>query len=91
MRISRRTFAKAGAIATLGLAAAPAGKVLGANDRIRLGVIGVANRGRQLISAFLAHADMEIVALCDVSKSTLEAANASARTARRPPSATSAS
>ncbi|MFH1919377.1 MAG: Gfo/Idh/MocA family oxidoreductase [Planctomycetota bacterium] len=50
--------------------------VIGANDRIRLGFIGVANRGGQLMSAFLKHEDMEIAALCDVSKSTLEKANA---------------
>lgn len=45
-----------------------------ANDRIRLGFIGVANRGGQLISAFQNHDDMEIVALCDVQGSTLAAA-----------------
>jgi len=45
--------------------------VIGANDRIRLGFIGVANRGGQLITAFLNHDDMEIAALCDVDKSTL--------------------
>ncbi len=46
----------------------------GANDRIRLGFIGVANRGGQLISAFQAHQDMEIVALCDVHGAVLQAA-----------------
>ena len=47
-------------------------KIIGANDRIRLAFIGVANRGGQLISAFLKHDDMEIAALCDVQGSTLE-------------------
>jgi predicted dehydrogenase len=47
-------------------------RIIGANDRIRLGFIGVANRGGQLISAFLPHKDMEIAALCDVQGSTLE-------------------
>jgi len=75
-RISRRTFAKAGAAATLGLAAVSPARARGANDRIRLGFIGVANRGGQLISAFSKHDDMEIVALCDVCESTLNAANA---------------
>jgi predicted dehydrogenase len=50
--------------------------IIGANDRIRLGFIGVANRGGQLMTAFLKHDDMEIVALCDVAKSTLQKANA---------------
>lgn len=48
----------------------------GANDRIRLGFIGVANRGGQLLSAFLNHDDMEVAALCDVHGSVLEAAKA---------------
>ena len=51
-------------------------RIVGANDRVRLGFIGVANRGGQLISAFLKHDDMEIVALCDVQRSTLDKANA---------------
>ena len=58
------------------------GKILGANDRIRLGFIGVANRGGQLISAFLPHDDAQIVALCDVSQPTLE--KAAARFDRKP-------
>ena len=33
-------------------------KIIGANDRIRLGFIGVANRGGQLMTAFLKHDDM---------------------------------
>jgi predicted dehydrogenase len=74
-RITRRTFTRAGAAAALGLTAVQAGKAAGANDRIRLGFIGVANRGGQLISAFRQHKDMEIVALCDVCQSTLNAAN----------------
>lgn len=77
-KITRRTFTQASAAATLGWAtlASAAPRVLGANDRIRLGFIGVANRGGQLMTAFLKHSDMEIVALCDVSGSTLEQARA---------------
>jgi predicted dehydrogenase len=79
-KINRRTFTKAGAAATLGLVAAQAGpaiaaRPLGANDRIRLGFIGVANRGGQLLDAFLTHKDIEVVALCDVNSTTLGKAN----------------
>ena len=73
-RITRRTFAKAGAAAAWGLTAFQAGRVLGANDRIRLGFLGVANRGGQLLTAFLRQSDIEVAALCDVHKPTLEAA-----------------
>jgi predicted dehydrogenase len=72
-RIDRRTFTKSSAAAAaLGLAAAATPRAAraasrqGANERIRLGFIGVANRGGQLMDAFLEHDDMEIVAVCDV-------------------------
>ena len=48
--------------------------MLGANDRVRLGFIGVANRGMQLIAAFLENPDAEVAALCDIRQSTLEKA-----------------
>ncbi|MCL4205820.1 MAG: Gfo/Idh/MocA family oxidoreductase [Pirellulaceae bacterium] len=77
-RIDRRTFTKSGAAAAMGLAtvaAAPravrAANALGANEKIRLGFIGVANRGGQLIDGFMAHDDMEIVAVCDVDQEVL--------------------
>jgi len=73
-KLTRREFTKAGAAATVGLTAAQYARAQGANERVRLGVIGVANRGGQLISAFLNHEDCEIAALCDVQKSTLDAA-----------------
>ena len=73
--ITRRAFTKTTAAVTLGLTAAQTSRALGANDRVRLGFIGVANRGGQLMTAFMEHADMEIVALCDVHKPTLEKAN----------------
>src|SRR5271166_4914888 len=65
---NRREFSKAAvtaAAASAVLAPAPA-EVLGVGDQIRLGFIGVGNRGCQLLKAFLAHPDAKIVALCDV-------------------------
>ena len=72
-RIDRRTFAKTSAAVAMSLSALQTTRVLGANDRIRVGFIGVANRGNQLIKAFLENKDVDIVALCDVAKTTLEA------------------
>lgn len=64
-QVTRRSFAKtlvmAGATTALS-----AGRVLGANDRVRLGFIGLGNRGDQVLDAFLAHPDAEVVALCDL-------------------------
>ena len=65
--MTRRAFS-AGVLAA-GVAAGTrrsARAVPGANERVRLGFIGVGNRGDQLIDAFKRHQDMEIAALCDV-------------------------
>ncbi|GIW87440.1 MAG: NADH-dependent dehydrogenase [Isosphaeraceae bacterium] len=49
-----------------GLTALSASRVMGANERIRLGLIGLGNRGDQVLSAFLEHPDCQVVALCDL-------------------------
>ena len=69
--VSRRGFMQGSAVvgaATL----LSAKRAQGANERIRAGFIVVANRGGQLIKAALPHEDMEIVAVCDVHKPTME-------------------
>ncbi|MDY0164992.1 MAG: Gfo/Idh/MocA family oxidoreductase [Thermoguttaceae bacterium] len=74
-RLSRRAFSQAGAVTLFGLTALNSSRVLGANERVRLGFIGIGSRGSQVAAAFAQHADTEIAALCDVSRSTLENAN----------------
>ncbi len=66
--IDRRAFSKAAMAATTVATAASLapGRVLGANDQVRLGFIGVGNRGCQLLKGFLAQPDAQVVALCDV-------------------------
>jgi predicted dehydrogenase len=63
--LTRRDFAKtvtaAGATAALGGL-----RVLGANERVRLGFIGLGNRGDQVLDAFLKQSDAQVVALCDL-------------------------
>ncbi len=66
---SRRDFlsrsSKAATALTLGLAATSQAAP-GSNSRIRLGFIGVGNRGSQLLHSFMKHDDMEVAAICDV-------------------------
>lgn len=66
---SRRDFisktARTAAGAGVTLAAASWSSVLGANDRIRLGVIGTGNRGQDVMAAFLKQPGVDVVALCD--------------------------
>ncbi len=75
MNANRRTFTKATAIA---LTAASYTRVRGANEKIRLGFIGVGNRGDQLLDAFLVHKDCEVAAISDVYEPYLPAANTKA-------------
>jgi len=41
-------------------------RISGANGKIRIGFIGVGNRGSQLLNLFMKEADCEIAALCDI-------------------------
>lgn len=60
---TRRGFARASAAA---LAAASYSRVLGANDRVRLGFIGVGNRGSNLLRRTKEYGDQQITAVCDL-------------------------
>jgi predicted dehydrogenase len=66
---TRREFLKDSAVASAAAAAwgglAPA-RVLGANDRVRVGVLGAGGRARGLMRNFLNVPGVEIVAVCDV-------------------------
>src|SRR5262244_3769833 len=66
MEITRRSFLTVGA-ATLALG----GKVLGANDRVRIAICGTRGRGKDHIRGFAKVANAEIAALCDVDERVL--------------------
>jgi predicted dehydrogenase len=68
---SRRSFLQAAAAAVV---ARPAfgSHIQGANDRIRLGVIGTGSRGSMLGRFFERQRDCELVAACDVAGSRLD-------------------
>ena len=63
--LTRRSF-QASAAAAAGLTALQASRAWGANERIRVGFIGVGNRGMQVLEAFLRHSDCEVPVVCDV-------------------------
>jgi predicted dehydrogenase len=68
----RRTFLKASAVAAAGLASASsAKKVLGANDRIRIAVVGVRGRGWDHVKEYRPIPGVEIAYLCDVDENVL--------------------
>jgi predicted dehydrogenase len=72
MNTSRRQFIKTTAVGAAGLAfsARSYGKILGANDRVRVGIVGFSNRARgALIPSFLKHnkeLNFEFVAISDI-------------------------
>jgi predicted dehydrogenase len=79
MSISRRDFVKDSTITAIGtglaLSSGPfAGKVLGANEKITVGVIGCGSQGRWNMRDFLRQPDVQIAAVCDVYEANLNQA-----------------
>src|SRR5215472_4746543 len=62
---TRRTFLKQAAIGAAALAY-PTSKVLGANDRVRVGMIGVGDRGNDLLDQVVKVPNVDLVAMADV-------------------------
>ncbi len=62
---TRRTFLKQAAMGAAVLAY-PSSKVLGANDRIRVGMIGVGDRGNDLLDQVVKVPNVELVVMADV-------------------------
>lgn len=67
---SRRNFIGNGAAVLAGSIAAPS--VLGANERIRLGIIGPGDRGMQIVREAMACPNTEMVAFADIYTKRLE-------------------
>ncbi len=74
-KVSRRDFARAASAAT----ALSYSRVMGANDRVRMGYIGLGNRGDQVHDAFLEHGDNVTVAVCDLKEEYMDFAAAKSR------------
>src|SRR5262249_43275430 len=64
-RISRRAFTRTGVAAIAGTALSRM-RILGANDRINIGIIGAGDRGMQTWPIFLKQPHVAPVAVCDV-------------------------
>ncbi|MFN7925541.1 MAG: Gfo/Idh/MocA family oxidoreductase [Bryobacteraceae bacterium] len=68
--VSRRVFAAT---------ALSYSRVFGANDRVRVGYVGLGNRGDQVHDAFLEHGDAQTVAICDLKQEYLDLAASKSR------------
>jgi predicted dehydrogenase len=72
--IDRRRFL--GAAASTGLALAASGRVLGANDRVVVGVMGMGGRGTSLAETFQRQSNVEVAYVCDPDRSRADRATA---------------
>lgn len=78
--VSRRNFLKTATYGAAAAAVKPAwARVIGANDRINVAMIGIGGRGSSLLDMVLEHRkskqDIEVVALCDVYQKRLNKAS----------------
>src|SRR5690348_2781096 len=64
--VPRRDFLKQAAIGTAAFMLYPPARVLGANDRVRVGMIGVGGRGSELLKQIVAVPNVELVAMADI-------------------------
>ena len=71
--MKRRDFLRSSAAAALA-GSTVTNRVLGANDRFRVGVMGLGGRGRHLSRVLAARNDVEITHLCDVDSRVLDKA-----------------
>lgn len=63
---NRRTFLKQAAMGTAAAIVLPSAKVLGANNRVRVGMIGVGDRGTDLLNQVRGQSGVELVAMADI-------------------------
>ncbi|MGB5190349.1 MAG: gfo/Idh/MocA family oxidoreductase, partial [Robiginitalea sp.] len=74
----RRSFLKKGLLGSSAALFVPPmlwaqpGQLVGANDRIRLGLIGCNGMGFSNLSSFMRHPEVEVAALCDVDTRVLD-------------------
>jgi predicted dehydrogenase len=73
IKTTRRDFIVKSGLATAGVAlgassvsALSYNRIPGSNDKIRMGFIGLGNRGSQLLKLFMQHPDVEVSAFCDL-------------------------
>ncbi len=64
--MNRRRFARTVAVGAAAMSAASYNRVLGANGKINLGLIGCGGRGKNVLESFVANSSIQANALCDV-------------------------
>src|SRR5215467_4016563 len=65
-RIRRRDFIKKAALGTAAFMVQPTSRLLGANDRVRVGMIGCGGRGQELLKQLVAVPNAQFAAVADI-------------------------
>ncbi|HEX7958794.1 MAG TPA: Gfo/Idh/MocA family oxidoreductase [Terriglobales bacterium] len=65
-KVARRDFLKTAALGTAAMMVYPPSRVLGANDRVRVGMIGVGGRGSELLKWVQRTPNTQLVAMADI-------------------------
>lgn len=82
MPLSRRELFRTAAAGAVSFTAASYARILGANEKLSLGVIGTGGRGVAVMQAFQKNPDIAVTALCDVYGNHLDKAREKAPEAR---------
>jgi predicted dehydrogenase len=80
--VPRRQIIRAAATGALALGAASYSRILGANNRVRMGIIGCGERGRYVMGVFQKNPGVEFVAACDIWGDQIDKAKKEASGAR---------
>lgn len=72
--LARRDFLRGAGTATAAMTAASYSRVLGANDRVQLGLIGCGDRGTAVMNLFIKTDQVQVTALCDIYEAHIERA-----------------
>jgi len=71
---SRRDFLRKAGTGALAVSAASYSRVMGANERVNLGLIGCGDRGQHVMGEFQHNAEIQVVAVCDAFGQRVESA-----------------
>lgn len=69
--MNRRSFVRNAGMATAGFAILPTRELFAQQQKVKLGIIGVGERGKNHLDNALRRSDVDIVAICDISEQCL--------------------
>ena len=81
-KVVRRDFLRATSKTALAMTAASYSRVLGANEKVRLGLIGAGERGRHVMSQFQETGKVDVTAVCDIYSEQIDKARQKAPNAQ---------